>query len=413
MTAQAAKPAIPHLAIQGGAPARARVERLRVVAPGAAMMDEEEIAAVARVMERRQFYRHWGQEVMDFEAAFARTVNRPFAVAMNSGTSALACAMAIIPHATGDEIIIPAFCFIGVAAACLDQGWTPVCCPIDDSLTLDTTAAAQLISDRTRAILAVHMRGAPCAMHELIALARRHDLLLVEDAAQSVGGQYRSQPLGSLGQIGCFSFQHFKLMTTGEGGLLATDSVDFAQAARFWHDPSAFWVGTQCPVPPARLFGCNLRMSELEGAIGRVQLQKLPLLLGRLRSTAATLLTKIGHHSGLRLRPVHDPDGAVPLALIYLVDKTLPIQDLVTALDAEGVDAAMLLSSSGSLPERHFVEGWSRILGHGRIVAEFDQARSRDILNHAMQIQIHPHWTPADIHQIGEGILKVFVHFAR
>ena len=174
------------LAIHGGVPARPDVPRQRIVAPGAAMMDNAEAAAALRVIERRLFYRHWGDEVARFEEAFARLIGLPFAIAMNSGTSALACAAAAIPHVLGDEIIIPAYCFIGVAATFMDQGWTPVCCPIDDTLTIDVAAAAQSLTDRTRAIMAVHMRGAPCSMEKLAQLSCNHSLYLIEDVAQSV-----------------------------------------------------------------------------------------------------------------------------------------------------------------------------------------------------------------------------------
>ena len=401
------------LAIDGAPPARPDARRHRIVAPGALLMDEAEEVAAQRVLRNRMFYRHWGEEVAEFEAAFARIVERPFAIAMNSGTSALSCAMAVLPHVPGDEVIIPAYCFVGVAAACIDQGWRPVCCPIDATLTMDAVAAASLVTARTRAILAVHMRGASCDLDGLGALARKHDLFLIEDVAQSVGGRYRGRPLGSVGEIGCFSLQHFKILTTGEGGVLVTGSAELAEAVRLRHDPSAFWVGD----PPAVAgngpwFGANFRMSELEGAIGRVQLGKLPDVLGRLRAAATALGLRIARIPRLLPRPLHDPEGSVPLALIHFVEKELPVERIVAALDAEGVEAGVLLPATAPLPERHFVAGWGRILGEGQLVGEFDQSESRDLLGRALQIQIDPLWTDADVERIAEGIAKVFEHFA-
>lgn len=403
------------LAIDGGVPARSRGQRLRIVAPGARMMDAAEEAAARRVLDRRMFYRHWGNEVAAFEAEFARVVDRPFAIAMNSGTSALSCALAALPHEPGDEILIPAYCFIGVAAACLDQGWTPVCCPIDATLTIDVAAAESRVTGRTRAVLAVHMRGAACDMDALGALARRHGLHLLEDVAQSIGGRHRGRPLGSLGDVGCFSLQHFKVLTTGEGGILVTASPELAEAARLRHDPSAYW--TREPLPGVAgngpWFGANLRMSELEGAIGRVQLGRLPDILERMRHAAAALGQRMAGLPGLRPRPMHNAEGAVSVALIHFVDEALSVEPIVAALDAEGVEAGVLLPASTALPERHFVEGWGRILGERRLVGEFDQAASRALLGRALQIQIDPLWTADDIDQIAEGVGKVFENYDR
>ena len=149
---------------------------------------------------------------------------------------------------------------------------------VDNSLTLDHVE--RKITPRTRAIMPVHMRGIPSRMNELLAVARRHGVKIIEDAAQACGGSYRGRRLGTLGDVGCFSLQHFKIITTGEGGMVVTDNPEIFARATMFHDAGRpFWGGYDGePIP-----GVNDPMSELAGAVGRAQIEKLDGIQGRHR----------------------------------------------------------------------------------------------------------------------------------
>ena len=241
--------------------------------PGASLLDDEEVEAVARVMRSRDLFRYYGfsepGEVGAYERAWADQVGVRHALAVNSGTSALFCALVAAGVRPGGEVLIPAFGWISVPNAVLQVGAIPVVVDVDDSLTLDPRAVERSLGERTAAILPVHMRGAPSALRELVEIAERGGVPLVEDACQAAGVTYEGRPVGSFGKVAAFSTQFAKLVSTGEGGALVTDDGDAYRAALDAHDPAnALRRGEG----PSAYPGLNLRCTELQAAVGRVQL---------------------------------------------------------------------------------------------------------------------------------------------
>ena len=346
----------------------ASVSRSALVTPGADAIGAEEIEAVTRVLRAKVLDRNRGGEVTAFEQACADRLGLATVLAVNSGTSAISCALAAGGVRPGDEVIVPAYSFIGVAAAVLMVGATPVLCDVDQSLTIDPTAVADACTPRTSAVVAVHMRGAACDMDALRQFADRQGILLVEDVAQSLGGTYRGRPLGSIGSVGCFSLQFFKIITTGEGGLVGTDDPDIHQRAVFFQDASAYWnpanVGTLVNGPHAAL---NLRMTEMQGALGRVQLGRLDGILVGLRRTQRALAAALADLPGTRLRPVHDVDGDAGIALILQADTAASAERIVRSLAAAGEPASVLLATRNGVPDRHYAGAWASLLGPDRL----------------------------------------------
>lgn len=221
--------------------------------------------------------------VKNFENAFAERFGAKYAIAVNSGGSALFLVLKALGIRGGDEVIVPDFTMIATAAAVTHCGAKPVFADSGkDDFNIDPTKIERLISSRTRAIIPVHLYGFPCEMGEILELADRYGLFVIEDAAESHGALYKNKKIGSLGVAGCFSFYANKIMTTGEGGMIITNDdglatqlrhirgYDFDDLRHFWH----------------RTIAWNLRMSALEAALGLAQLERLDELVAKRRGNA-------------------------------------------------------------------------------------------------------------------------------
>jgi len=254
------------------------------------MHTEEEEEAVVRVVRSRRWWRGSGSEVDRFEEEFAAFLGVPHVRALTNGTHAIELALACAGVRFGDEVLVPASTFISTASAVLTYGAIPI--PVDvtaDTLCMDAAQIEQRITPRTRAIIPVHMAGFVCDMEPIQALARKHNLTVIEDAAHAHGATRAGRKAGTIGQLSIFSFQNGKLMTAGEGGALcATDAASAADT----------FMLHSCGRPRGdtdydhRSLGSNFRMSELQAAVLRVQLRRLPGQL-QVRARNARLLSEL------------------------------------------------------------------------------------------------------------------------
>ena len=238
------------------------------------VVGEEEIAAIAKVIRSGALFRYGvGGECDRFEERYAKYLGvKHFALAA-SGSNALAAAMIAVGLGPGDEVIIPAHTYMATATSVLTVGAIPIIVDIDESLTIDPAAVEAAIGPRTKAVIPVHMWGAACDMGAIMEVARRHKLLVIEDACQGVGGSYEGRRFGAIGDIGCFSFNYYKNMTSGEGGGIAVNSDVWAERARCAIDPCHFyWQGRHDTERPFSANGA--RASELMGAMLNVQLDR-------------------------------------------------------------------------------------------------------------------------------------------
>lgn len=229
-----------------------------------------------------------GPQVATFERRFAELCQVREAVAVSSGTAALHLALLAHGIGQGDEVITSAFSFAATANAILAVGATPVFVDIEaDTYTLDPAQVEAAITPRTRAMMPVHLYGHPCAMPQLMAIAEAHALVIIEDACQAHAATIDGRPMGSFG-TGCFSFYATKNITTGEGGMITTDDPALAQKARLLrnHGQQSRYHHT--------MLGYNMRMTELQGALGVVQMQKLEDLTARRIANAAYLTQQLG-----------------------------------------------------------------------------------------------------------------------
>lgn len=244
---------------------------------------QDEVDAVSAVLQSGKVNYWTGQEGRRFEEEFAIAVGCKYAVALANGTNALELALIALQIPPGSEVITTPRTFIASASSIVLRGCIPVFADVDpDSGNITAESIAKVITSKTRAIIAVHLAGWPCDMDPIMALAEEHDLKVIEDCAQANGATYKAHPVGCIGHVGCFSFCQDKIITTGgEGGMLTTN--DEAVWRRAWeykdhgksfeavyhreHSPGFRWLHES--------FGTNWRMTEMQSAIGRVQLRKL------------------------------------------------------------------------------------------------------------------------------------------
>jgi dTDP-4-amino-4,6-dideoxygalactose transaminase len=330
------------LAIDGGTPVR--TEPLPLEFPGVHHMDEEEVEAAVRVVRSGSLFRYYGVnfqgEVAAFESEFARFLGVPHALAVGSGTGALHVALSALGVGPGQEVIVPAYLWVSVVAAVVNLGAIPVLADVDDSFTLDVADVQRRITPRTSGIVLVHMSGAPGNAPALLQLARERGLFLLEDCAQCAGGSMGGKKVGTFGDLGIFSFQMNKNMSSGDGGCVVTNDQRLYHRAVACHDTgyardengrAMFNNLDLC------LWGRGYRLDELRAAILRVQLRKLPAIIARMRGSKYRIRRQLEHYPQLHLRRIHDPQGDTGCFLIVSFAGAEMARNVNRALRAEGV----------------------------------------------------------------------------
>ena len=421
------------LAINGGPKIRTRPEV--PMFPGGLEVGEREAEAVKRVIDSKRLIRFYGpddpddpgtSEVEELEKEFATRIGTEYALGLTSCTASLICGLAALEVGPGDEVIIPAYTFVASASAVLAVGAIPIIAEIDDTLTLDPESVRERISPYTRAIMPVHMRGMPSQMDEILAIAKESDLAVIEDVAQAGGAGYKGKAVGSLGDVGCFSLQMHKIITTGEGGVLVTDDPELMFRAKCFHDSASEWRGAawQDPDPTIRdsfvaFPGMNFRMNELIGAVGRVQLDRLDGLLERMRTYKRQLALAVEETGRVQLRRVTD-DQEAGTQLAFFAETPQLARSVAAALTAEGVEGKVLYLEDEL--DWHVYTWWRDIMAKrswNRQGYPFNMAqreieysadmcpRSLDLLSRAVLVNVPPQMTPEDAEETAEALQKV------
>jgi perosamine synthetase len=279
-----------------------------------------------------------GPFVRKFEERFAKRVGRRHGIAVCNGSAALEAAVAALGIGPGDEVILPSFTIISCAAAIIRSGATPILIDSDPvTWNLNPDHLDALISERTKAIMVVHIYGLPVDMNPVLALARRHRLHIIEDAAEMHGQTYRGKPCGSFGSISTFSFYPNKNVTTGEGGMIVTDDDDLAERCRSLRN-LCFQRGKRFVHEE---LGWNMRMSNLNAALGLAQLERLDEFVARKRHIGAQYNRLLADIDGVQL-PLPRTDYAENIYWVYglVLDDGLPVgvDEIKTRLTQRGIE---------------------------------------------------------------------------
>ena len=250
---------------------------------------------------------HWKAREMESLLASRMEVNH--AQLLSSGTAALTVAMASCGVGTGDEVILPVFTFVASFEAVLALGAVPVLVDIDDSLTLNPQAVRNAITAKTRVIMPVHMCGSMADLDALQAICKEYGLILLEDACQAIGGTYKGKALGSIGDVGCFSFDYVKTVTCGEGGALITNNPQIYQRADHYSDHGHDHTGSDRGAEEHPFLGYNFRISELNAAVGLAQLRRIDEFLKIQEVNYNILEEGLRDIPGVEFRRI--PDGGI------------------------------------------------------------------------------------------------------
>jgi dTDP-4-amino-4,6-dideoxygalactose transaminase len=375
------------------------------------IVGDEEIEAVAEVIRSGRLFRYGvGQECDRFERRYADYLGVEHCALTASGTYGLTAALIGLGVGPGAEVLVPAHTYMATATAVLAAGAIPVIVDVDESITIDPDAIDDAVGPHTRAVIPVHMWGTSADMDRVLDVARRRDLLVIEDACQGVGGGYEGRKFGSLGHAAGFSFNYYKNMTAGEGGAVVTNDAEVAERARCAIDPCHFyWQGRSEALKP--FSGIGARPTEIMAAMLNVQLDRLDGIVEAMRVERDRILggTSELRSLGLLPAPLHSRAYDCGAQAIFTLPSSAAAQQFVA------VFPSVIAGQTG----RHNYTEWDQVLmregaahpalnpynlpdnaGCRRDYSRDMCARSLEILGRTVMVATDPRHTQAEIDDI-------------
>ena len=406
------------LAIDGGTPVRSKP--LPPYYPGSTMYDDKEINGVTEVIKSQSPYRYYGPHLLGkvkaFEKEMAAYLGMKNCLAVSSGTAAVIVALKAAGIGAGDKVIVPACTFIATAGAVVCAGAVPVFADIDESLSINPDKIEQVIDKDVKAIITVPILGNPCEMDKIMAVAKKHNLIVIEDCAQSCGSKYKGQYSGTFGDIGSFSLQINKLITTGEGGFVVSDDPKMYERAVRYHDQGMFREkeGFLSTNEAADIFvGQNYRMSEISGAVALEQVRKLDEIIRRMRKIKYMIKDQLQGIKGLGFRRINDVDGDCGNCLIFLLEDGEKAKKFNAALRAEGLDTAQLYNGEPIYMQPQILHQKTADRS-GFPFNQFNITYTKDmcpdavsIMARNVELMIGPTWTEQDAADVVTAVKKV------
>ena len=373
-----------------------------------------------------RYYNPRPSKVKAAEEAMGNLIGTKYCLAVNSCTSALVATYRALGIGAGDEVIVPGYTFFATAATVGACNAIPVIVDVDDSLNLDPAGIRKAITKRTKAIVPVHMRGSPAQMDAIMDIAGKKGIPVVEDAAQAGGGSFGGRRLGSIGTIGCFSFDYYKVIVSGEGGFVTTDDEWLYTRAQSWHDCAACWRPDRFAKErkEGELFcGENYRMSELEGAVALAQIRRADEMLAGYRRAKRQIKSAIEKLPGLSFRRLTDEAGDAGICLVMFLPDADTTRKALESMQAEGVPAGGIYDSK--IRDWHVYNYWEHILDKKAVahdglpwsavpageLPKYSRdmcPRTLDLLSRAVMVDINYNYSEQDCAAIALGINKVF-----
>lgn len=372
---------------------------------------KEEIEEITKVINSKCLFKVNGgelQETQNLETELREKFGVPYTLTMTSGHAALTSALIGMGIGPGDQVIVPAYTYIATAIAVVAAGAIPVIAEIDESLTIDPADVEKKITKATKAIIPVHIQGFPCAMDKIMALAKKYDLFVLEDACQADGGSFKGQRLATIGDAGAFSFNYYKIISSGEGGALLTKTREIFERALIYHDSSAVaFFGTQLDGVQTEPFcGQEFRTNEITSAILRCQLKKLDGILADLRKNKKYIMDALA--SDCKFIRSNDIEGDCGTTV-----------GILFATKAEADRFAEIMNAPGAIPgntKKHIYADWPSIMNkrgafhpamdpfkmeaNKDIIPNYTRdmcQKSLDLLARVFYVSISPDWTKAEM----------------
>lgn len=357
---------------------------------------------------------HW--KAKELEAALCERMQVRHTQLVSSGTAALTVALASAGVGAGDEVIMPVFTFVASFESLMAIGAVPVLVDIDETLTLDPVAVERAVTPRTRVVMPVHMCGSSAQLRELKAICDKHDLLLLEDACQAIGGTYDGKPLGSYGDVGCFSFDYVKTITCGEGGAVITNNPEYAKHADHYSDHGHDHTGNDRGAEQHPFLGYNYRISELHAAVGLAQISRLDDFLEIQKKNYTVLRQALEAIPEVRFRKV--PEGAeenYSFLSFFLPDEPVT-RKVHKALGEAGVDGCFYWYDNNW----HYIKKWEHLKqleSLGKMPQEIiegmqdydksDFSASDAIIGRTVSVLIKLGWTEEQTRERAEKMVRV------
>ena len=355
----------------------------------------------------------------ELEAAICSTFGCDYAQLCSSGTAALTTAMSALGIGYGDEIITPSFTFVASFEAILSVGAVPVLVDVDDTLTLDPAAVRKAITSKTKAVMPVHMCGSMADLDALQQICKEHNLILLEDACQSIGGSYKGRSLGTIGDAGTFSFDFVKTMTCAEGGVVMTNNKDIFIKSDGYTDHGHDHLGADRGADLHPFIGYNFRISELHSAVGLAQIRRLPEFLETQKKNHAQLKSILSAIPGITFRRIPDPTGDSCSFLSWFLPTEAATRAAVAALKEKGILAGNFYWFDNNW---HYIRKWDHLkkgttLNHlhpelkAAVMhhANKDFSASDAVMSRCISTAISLTWTEEQIVEKGNAIVSAII----
>ncbi|WP_276166996.1 DegT/DnrJ/EryC1/StrS family aminotransferase [Zobellia alginiliquefaciens] len=299
---------------------------------------------------------HW--KALELEKALSEKMQVKHTQLVSSGTAALTVALASAGVGAGDEVIMPTFTFVASFESILAIGAVPILVDVDATLALSPQAVEEAITDRTKVVMPVHMCGSMADLKALKAICDTHDLLLLEDACQAIGGTFENKPLGSYGDLGCFSFDYVKTVTCGEGGAVVTNNDAYKTNADHYSDHGHDHVGKDRGAETHPFLGYNYRISELHAAVGLAQMERLDEFLAIQKKNYTILRGALQDLPNVEFRKVPEGGEESYAFLTFFLPDTNTAKQTHTALGKAGVDACFYWYDNNW----HYYREWQHLI---------------------------------------------------
>jgi 8-amino-3,8-dideoxy-alpha-D-manno-octulosonate transaminase len=383
--------------------------------PGFELFGEEERQAINEIFDNAggivfahgfDAMRNGHYKVREFEKAFADKLGVKHAQAVSSGTAALKVGLQSLGVGPGDEVITQAFTFVATVEAIRETGAMPVVVDVNDTLNMDPESFRSAITPKTKVVLPVHMMGECAEMDEIMAIAKQHNILVMEDAAQALGSSYFGRNAGTMGVVGAYSTDAGKSLNTGEGGLVVTNDEQRYVLARGLHDHGHEYSKTKGRGEEGAIcFGFNFRMTEMQGAIGVAQLKKLDFIVTRQRENKAKLMQKL-QALPVTFRRSADPNGDLGDTIVFYLPDRERAEKFVAGMRAKGLGTKNLPDAIGW----HFAKHWSHVMdGNPRYEGKCETAwtKSADLLERSVAIPVMVKMDDARIEHVASTLIAV------
>lgn len=298
---------------------------------------------------------HW--KAKELESELEKTFQSNHVQLVSSGTAAVSVALASAGVGAGDEVIMPTFTFVASFEAIMMLGATPILVDIDDTLTLDPKAVEAAITPKTKAVMVVQMCGSMANMDALQQICENYDLLFVEDACQAIGGTYKGKPLGSIADIGCFSFDFVKTITCGEGGAVVTNNKDYYINADHYSDHGHDHVGNDRGAETHPFLGYNFRISELHAAVGLAQVRRLPEFIALQKKNYTIIRNTLSELPEVTFRTVPDGGEESYAFLNFFLPDVESARKVLVAFKENGIDTCWNYYNNNW----HYIRKWNHL----------------------------------------------------